>query len=451
MISTFRLRTRPFCPSWAAAVSCLAASALVSPARAQEVGQGLTQEAAVAIAMRSSPRIRAALADLAAARAEAAFARSRSAPQLSLNGFAAQSSMPNVLQSSMGVEPRALVIAAEGTFADANVTLMAPIFVGTVFSGMTRAALAAERAAAAELSGVRADVALSTREAYLRALYGAALVEAQSARVKAAEAMASIARARMEAGTGIEASLLRAEAEAADARRELSKMETERQRSVLDLVTAMGAQAAQEPNLTGALTEISVQGTLEEKLTEALSRRGELLAARSRVAEAEGRLSSAKGAFAPQVYGFAMGDVFRPADAMGRSSGGTVGITVSLPVFDGGMRRAEVVRAEAMAERARAEARTMELQVENEVRGAWLELVNASRSISSAKAAVAAAQAAYDVVAVRVESGKSILLEQIDAAAALAKARTNLAGSIYDQLVAAARLRRAIGAEEAAE
>lgn len=352
--------------------------------------------------------------------------------------------MPNMLRT-MGVEPQAMQMAPEGGFVDANLMLMAPLYTGGYLQGLVAAALAREQAAKADALGLRAEVALRIRESYARALYGAELVKAQRARVKAAEAMVQNAQAQLDAGKGIEATVRRAEAELAEAQRELRTFENDRTKLLLDLLAEMGASMDTPVVLAESPAFASPPRTLEESITAADSTRGELLAARQRALAAGGQVSSAEGALRPQVYGFAMGDAFGPRDAMGRNAGYTVGLTVSLPVFDGGMRRSEVTAARAMRERAMAEADRWKIQVEKEVRQAWLDIETAAQNYRSSEAALSAAQSAYDVIVVRVEAGKAILVEQLDALAALTRARANLAQALYEHQLAIAKLSRAIG------
>jgi outer membrane protein len=407
--------------------------------------QQLTMKEAVAFGLKNSPTLRASQAEIDAARAEASVARARTRLQLSANGFASQGNMENILQSAMGVEPQALVMAPDRGFVDANLMLMAPLYTGGFLPGLVAAAVARERAAKAEATGMRAQVALKIRESYTRALYGVELVKAQQARVTAAEAMVANAKAQLEAGKGIEASVRRAEAELADSQRELTMAENDRRKMLLDLLADMGASMEALPALSESLSFIPSSRTVQESIAAADQTRGELIAARQLVRAAEGQVASAEGALRPQVYGFAMGDAFAPRDMMGRNSGYTVGLTVSLPVFDGGMRRSEVAAARAMRARAQAEADQMKLQVEKEVRQAWLDIETAAQNYRTAEAALVAAQAAYDVTVIRVESGKGILVEQLDALAALTRARANIAQALYEHQIAVARLSRAIG------
>lgn len=423
------------------AAALLAAAAACAHAGAQ----GLTLRDALAYGRVHSPELRARRADVEAARAEARAAKGQTLPQLSASAWAARGDMPNTLRSAMGVEPAAMVRAPEGGFADANLMLMAPLFTGGVLAGRVAAAAARADAARAEADDAGAEVALQIREAYLRALVGAELVATQTARVRAAEEMAANARAQLEAGRGIEATVQRAEAELAEARRGLASAENGRDKAVLDLLEAMGAPMDRPVTLADSLESVPARPTLEDSLAAADARRGELQAARRRLQARRGDADSAAGALRPQVYGFAMGDAFSPRDAMGRQSGFTYGLVVSLPLLDGGARAADAASARAGVARAEADVARVRLRVEKEVRQAWLDLGTADANLTSAEAELAAAQAAYDVVALRFETGKSILVEQLDALASLTRARSNRAMALYDVRLALARLDRAIG------
>lgn len=426
-------------------IACVLAMALSRPSVAQQAPPSqLTVEQAVEFALRHSPILKASRAEVSAARAETGAARSRQRPQVTASGFLSQGSMPSILQSSMGVEPPASVLAPTGSFADANLMLMVPLHSGWL-SGLVAVAVAREQAAIAEATGMTAEVALRVREAYIRSLLAAELVKAELARLAAAEEMVRTAQARLEGGKGIEAAVKRAEAELAEARRELTMAENDRRKQVLDLLAEMGAGLDISPVLAETLSFKPLEATLQSFLDRARERRGELVAARQRVRAAQGEMSATEGAFKPQVYGFAMGDAFAPREMVGNRSGYTLGLTVSLPLFDGGRRRSEVSAAQAMVEKARAESDRVELQVAKEVRQAWLDIETAEQNYRTAEAALSAAQASYDVAAIRVESGKSIQLEQLDALAVLTRARANLARSIFDHQLSIARLHRAVG------
>lgn len=433
-------------------LSCIVGVALAAGASPQQAPSSpLSLRKALEYGWKHSPILKANEAMADEARADARAARGLAMPQLSASGFASQGDMPNVLRSAMGVEPSSVVRAPEGGFLDANLTLMAPLFTGGWLAGKIAAAAAREAAVVARSEDARAEVTLRIRETYLRALVGADLVATQDARVRAAEAMVANARAQLEAGRAIEASVRRAEAELAEATRARTAAENERRKALLDLLEQMGAPMDGEIALEGSLEEMPPRSTLEHSLATADQTRGELVAARRSVRAAEADATSAAGALYPQAYGFAMGDAFAPRDAMGRQAGVTFGVVVSVPLFDGGTRRAEVAASRARVAQASAEAEGVRIRVQKEVRQAWLDLETADRNLESAEAELSASQSAFEVITLRFETGRSILVEQLDALASLTRARSNRALALFDQRLALARLDRATGVSEPKE
>lgn len=418
-----------------------AALALTTIALAQS--EPITIRQAVETARTTSPTVQAARAEVEAARQAVAVARARRAPQLSANAFATSSKPGAILSSSPGVMPSSIMGMPGGETAVLNLMLMVPIFTGGTLDAQTRVATAQERAALGELAEMTGETDLMVREAYLMALLATENVRREEARVTAAEEMVRTMQARFEAGSEIRATVARAEAELAMARRERVMAANERAKALLDLRAAMGVPLDRPLELADALALAPVAATLETLIDRASSERGALLAARAQVEAAEADVRAAEGALRPQVYGVAMNDA--STDRM--MNGPTFGITLSLPLFDAGERRADVRRMRAMRERAQGQLRQSQLNVEKEVRQAWLDLQTAQENARSAQASVEAATASYEAVRLRVEAGRAILLEQLDALQTLTQARAELARALYDHSLAVARLQRASGVE----
>jgi outer membrane protein TolC len=144
------------------------------------------------------------------------------------------------------------------------------------------------------------------------------------------------------------------------------------------------------------------------------------------------------------VYGTAMADAFS-GHSMPSGNGGTIGLAISLPLFDAGQRRAEVAQASASQDRLDADLQNTDLAVTNEVRQSWLDVETTAENFTNAQAALLAAQSAYEVTNMRVQAQKSILVELLDAQTALTRARANLAQALYDHATAVARLQHAEG------
>jgi outer membrane protein TolC len=185
-------------------------------------------------------------------------------------------------------------------------------------------------------------------------------------------------------------------------------------------------------------------GDLAADLAEASRSRPEILAARALLQSATAQLGAAKGAYRPQVYGAAMADAFSRND-MDKRVGATLGIIATFPLFDSGQHSAEIRQMDAMRRRSEAEVKDTELRVAMEVRQARLDVDTAEANYRAAEAVTQSSREAYDVIVLRVESQRSILVEQLDALAALTQTRANLAQALFDHSMAVARLQRAIG------
>lgn len=421
------------------AVVLLAASSIAQTSRTLDI------EDAVLFGLKHSPRIAAGLAEVEAARASTRGSRSMEGPQLVLNGFATRSTMPTAFGSAMGAGPSTTVVAPQGTWLDAGLMLMVPLYTGGALSAMTAASNAMEKAAMSGLFEMRAEVALEVRTAYLEALYAQRQVEAAESRLAAAKAMAENSRALLPAGKGIEASVRRAEAEQAEAEADLVSMQAEQKKMVLELLLVMGENLDASVLLEDSAASLLPQLTFEELLKTAKSSRGEVVRARYVLRAAESELRAAKADLGPKLYGVAMGDLFSPQDGMGRRSGGAVGLALSLPLFDSGQRRAASHQAQAKVDQAKANLSDIERRIEVDLRKAWLDLGTAQRRQDSAARGEQAALSAYNTQVVRVESGVGILVDQLDALAALTRARANTARAQFDVQLAVAQLYRTAG------
>jgi outer membrane protein TolC len=425
--------------------------AAVSPTLAQIAGSDrpklngpLSLQQAVETAQRNNPGIAAMQAEARAAQQETKATAAMTRPQVSSNTYLSAGTMSNILGSAPGVTPPNALLAPRQPFADQNLTLMVPLYTGGRLEGMVRAASGRARAVGASVGTEQAATSLMVKDAYYRALLADEMVKVAQSRVEAARAMAENVRALYEAGKGIEASVSRANAELADAQRMLASAQNDRAKMLLELKAAMGVDLTSDVTLSDALAFTPPPGDVNGSLAEAGRVRPELLAARARIDAAKAEVGAARGSQKPQVYGGVMADAFASRE-MGNNGGATVGLTLSFPLLDAGQRRAEVARAEAMRQRAEADLKSTELRVESEVRQAWLDLDTAAQNYRTAQAALAATQQAYEVVTLRVQSQKSILVEQLDALATLTQARANLAQALYDHSSAVARLQRAIG------
>lgn len=400
----------------------------------------VTVTEAIQVAERNNPLIGAAMADLSGARAGARAAKADTLPKLSANGFAATGNEQSIMGSSPTVEPPMWMLAQSGGFLDGNLALMAPILAPRSYA-LAGAAAWQAKAATGDLAEARAELALQVTEAFDRVLAARQFEAAEQAAVDASQELVRTTTALADAGKGIQASVERAKAELSHARQTIAATKNEEAKALVDLSAAMNVDMSSPPDPIGNLFGVQPPQKLDKYLSLAHENRGSLAAARARVAGAELEIRAANGRRSPELYGGVMADVVNHQDMGGLSAG----LTLSIPLYDGGRAGAELAQAQAMRTKARALLKQAELEVERDVRNAWFDLQTAQQNVAAAADSVQAAQTAYEVTALRVSAGKSILIEQLDALGALGRARADLAQAAFDQAIALAKLNRAAG------
>jgi len=421
-----------------------------------KIRQALSLKEAVEIALRESPVLRGAVAELRAAEARWRMAQSEKRWQISLNTFASTGTESAILASPPTVMPSATMLLPRRTFFDANATLMLPIFTGGRLEALIRQAEAVRHATAAQLEAMRLDVVLETKLAYRRALLAREMVRVAEAYVAAMEERVRVDKVAAQVGRIPEFWVLRSEAELANARQMLANAQRDYEISLITLKAIMGVHPDSEITLTdelgrdagrGARDGLKVELLEREKLlAEAMAKRPELKAALRQVEAQSHAVRAAKALYALQVSLMAMADYMRGTGDMGQGTGGYLaGIVIGLPILDGGRRKAMVGEAQAMQEKALAEVERLKLQIASEVDTSLRELKTALRNLQTAQVALQAAEEDERIAKVRYEAGRSVLVEYLDALAALVRAQVNYAQAIYELSVAQDKLLRAVG------
>lgn len=343
--------------------------------------------------------------------------------------------------------------ATSGAFLDVdkqNMTAGAGVAVvlspGEAWFEAAAARRRAELASASYRAGVDATLARAA-DAY----FALAVAEARRAitadDARAAEETARVERDRLAAGAGLAATVARAEARVAEVEGLLAGVRGEVATRSAELVLALGLDPGTElvPDLADAVIVLELVDVedLDVLLGRALARHPELAAADSAIAAAEIEAERTRwGWLLPELRASAEFDEF------GREFGNleareNYGVDLSWELHLGlpSRHRANVERrVRAGLQRAATRDRVAAGIVVARVRARA-----ATARIGADRRAVEAARKTLELVRARHEAGAGLLLEVLDAQAALARARSDLVTAIADHNRAQYELLRAVG------
>jgi len=309
-----------------------------------------------------------------------------------------------------------------------------------------QAARSGVAAAKSDVASTEEEVAARVARAYLLGIRADADVETARANVTLSQAVLSQAENQKQAGTGTGIEITRAKVQLANDRQQLLVAENARRSAHLQLLRAMNVQLDIELELTDKLGYIPVDKiTLEEARAQAMATRPDFKAQQQREAGAKLSASATKLERLPSLgffgdYGSIGSSIFDNALPTR-----TYGVTLRIPVFDGGRRDAR--RAEAASQYRAETVRTKDLreQIELEIRLALDTLRSAEEQVTVAREGLELSENELAQARRRYDAGVANSLEVTDAQTRLERARDNQTQSLYNYNVARIDLEQAMG------
>jgi len=405
---------------------------------APPAGAALSQEDAVALALRQSPTLEIARRELNVALIEG----ERNRPAFRPNVVATAS---QVLRTPrVDLPGRRDEVILPNSVSRLEIGLRQPLYQFGAGTAPLDRANAIEAAARTDYRKAELDTVLQVREAYLALQRAQALGEvARRGRELAGE---NVRLTRLLQGQGFQAEVDVLEAERAEAAAESGLLQA-RNGAVLaraNLNRLLGRELAAPLDTAPAGQSMEAPATLEELTARAVARRPEVLRIQQNIRAAEAGIRLAKASGLPRVsleaqYALQTETVLTPR------SGFAAGVSVSMPLFDGGVRRFSVREAEERAAQLQSALRAQIDGVALEIERQRLALEEASARHAVAVRAIAAAEKVYEITRLRLERGRAVQAEILRARLALEQALADRAAALNDQQVARARLDRALG------
>ena len=426
--------------------SSMPASSQTLPDLPTVTNSSLTLKEALRVAAVSSVTLKQARADAGIAAASARSADAPSKVSVSATTYGTAGDSANILTTSPGVLPQNIFSVPPHGFADQNLMLMVPLSTGGKLKYNSASANKQNEAAELNRQAAGLTVMETVTEDYTNVLLQSALVAVAQSRLTAEDEQVREITEKVSAGRLAPVDLLREQAEQADTRQALLAAQSSAQLALVTLKTTLGISQVSQIAPSDSLDMFpaaALPADLADALRQADTHRPELAAAMRQIEAASSAVKAAQGAYAPQIYGVAMADASAGAGA-GRT-GYTIGLTASLPLYDGGLRRADSDAARARLERAQADALQVRQRVDQQVAAAWLTVQTVTAQVPAANAGVISAQKAYELAKLRDEAGKSVAAERLAALASLTRAQGALAQAKAGLIVAHAQLQAALG------
>ncbi len=335
-------------------------------------------------------------------------------------------------------------LAGPFTVFDARATIQQSVF---DFSSIRKyqSSKATVVAAKADADTTRNQVSDAVARAYLACLRADAKVETGRANVELSDALLKLAGRQKTAGTGTGIEVTRAQVQLANDRQQLIVAENDRRKAVLQLLRAMGLNLDAKIEFTDKLAYNPVDaGPMQAAIEKARHERTELKAQAKREEIARLNYGSVNAERLPSVSAFGnYGSIGQ--EIIGAIPTRTFGISMKVPIFDGGRREAR--RAEGLSQLRQEQLRTRDVrqQVELDVRLALDSIASAASQVETAREGLSLAENELAQARRRYEGGVANSIEVTDAQTRLDRARDNQIAALYNYNLARLDLAAATG------
>jgi outer membrane protein TolC len=297
-----------------------------------------------------------------------------------------------------------------------------------------------------ELARTRQDTALNIKNGYYNVLRALAFVRVNEAAVAQSQELLRVTQAQLTAGVASQFDVLRAQTQLDNNQQALISSRNQVSISKNSFANSLGIDPSTpidpQPLDAPPLPDLNEEALIQT----AFSQRPEYLQADVNVILARKNIRLAHRNLEPYLNASISGAYAATSNSFGQDRGtASVGLGLTVPLYDGGATRAQV-------QSARSDERGALIQKDQYARGIKAEVqqsVIAVRDADERRTAIARtvdqAREALRLANVRFQAGVGTQLDVNDAQTALTQAETNQVNAQYDFLGALARLQRSVG------
>ncbi|HXT17767.1 MAG TPA: TolC family protein [Gemmatimonadaceae bacterium] len=415
------------------------AAGLAAPLAAQHApsGKSITLDDAMAIALKQNVAVQQAENTVELNDATVRQQKMQLLPNLSLNVSGANNLGHTFDQATGDLSTQ--TTQSMNTGLSSSVTL----FDGGKTQASIRAAQANQQASASDLARSKQTAVFTVATDFVALANQQQQLAVQDQNLTTQQAQQDLIQKFVDAGSRPLSDLYQQQAAVASAKLAVAQARRAVELAKIDLIQALqldpaGAYDFVAPKL-GAV-DTTKTFNLDSLVARAYAHRSDLKANASRVDAAAQDAKAAKAGHLPTIsvtggYNSAYSSAadLSLASQLNQRSGGSIGVGISVPLFDRGATAIAEQKAQIAAENAKLSLDSERQAVALDVRKAYLDLTSAREQLAAAQAQETAASQAADMTEKRYEAGAATLVEvtqartsEVQAATAVTNARNNL-------------------------
>ncbi|MBV8749437.1 MAG: TolC family protein [Candidatus Eremiobacteraeota bacterium] len=418
------------------------------------VPQVVTLQQAILIAYARSPLLASARADVAIATAPVGLAQSALFPAVTGTASTTRSHRQEGASSSSGSGSGGTGGSGTGgsgstfkpdtTSNSLSVDLNQLIFDGGRVAAQIRAARLTQSASVATYQRELQTVAFNVATAYYNTLAAERQVQVGLTTVQLDQVQENLVSAQIRAGTAAKADLATAQLPTAQARVAVVRAQATEQTDLATFANTLGLDAdvaVQPKDDVGALSATSgtiavnpafPTPTYDQAITRAVALRPDLTAQQQSVASLEASLRAAKLGNFPTINGTASYGT-SSTDASGGTfrNAGSIGVALTVPVYDRGVTRAQTAQAQGQLDKGVAQLTIAQQGIQLNVRTALANLVSAYAALDQVNAELSKAQQVLRSTQAQYRAGVTTLPLLLNAQVGLTQALTDEVTAVY--------------------
>lgn len=430
------------------------------PAKEEAPPEALTLESALEIALKNNPELAATQWEVSTAGAKLDQAKAARWPSLAFeaNYLTYQYQRP-IRESHFQGERR---IFSNKT-SRGDLVLKMPLFTGGRILNEIKASELVRLAEENRLSRTKDELVFNVSSTFYGLLSQEKVIASVKFSLKAMQEQRQKMAKMVEVAKAAPVDLLRTEVRVADLTQSLERETNilEIQKRVLANLMGLDFNPAQL-TIAGKLTFEKVSYRPEQLVPRALEQRPDFQAARKRLESQARKVDVARAAHWPTVNlvgaytyrGSGVSGVYDDRDPKNpRNRGpyydndGNIGVTLSLPVFEGGRINAKVREEFSALAAAQDRLRKLNLQIRKEVETAILDVNSSSERVKALEKAIEQAQESLRIETLKYNLGAGTVTDVLDAQTALLVTETNYYRALAEFRTSLAQLKLAVGGD----